>query len=56
VPHRGKRNEPAYVVHTAAVAAELVGVAPEILAERTTANFFALFDKVAPPAAGAGAP
>ena len=46
VPHRGKRNEPAFVVHTAAVAAELTGLAPEALAQRTTANFFSLFAKV----------
>jgi TatD DNase family protein len=52
VPHRGKRNEPAFVVHTASVAAALAGLAPDALAARTTANFFALFDKVPAPAAG----
>ncbi len=36
VPQRGKRNEPAYVVHTAEALARLHGVAPEIVAERTT--------------------
>jgi len=46
VPHRGKRNEPAFVVHTAAVAAELTGLAPAALARRTTENFFRLFAKV----------
>lgn len=45
VPVRGRPCEPAYVVHTARKVAELVGVAPERLAEATTANFFALFDR-----------
>jgi TatD DNase family protein len=45
VPHRGKRNEPAFVVHTAALIAELRGVAPEALAAATTENFFRLFAK-----------
>jgi TatD DNase family protein len=49
IPHRGKRNEPAFVVHTAAVVAALKGVAPEELAERTTENFFRLFAKARPP-------
>lgn len=46
VPKRGKRNEPAYVVHTAEALAELKGVSAEALAEATTANFFRLFAKV----------
>ena len=44
-PLRGKHNEPAYVVHTAAMLAELKGVTMERLAEATTANFFRLFAK-----------
>jgi TatD DNase family protein len=48
VPHRGRRNEPAFVVHTAAVAAQLTGLVPEALAQRTTDNFFRLFSKVLP--------
>ncbi len=48
-PHRGKRNEPAYVVHTAARLAGVKGVGPGELAEATTANFFRLFSKVPQP-------
>jgi TatD DNase family protein len=48
VPHRGKRNEPAFVVHTARMVAELKGLAPEEVARRTTQNFFTLFRKAAP--------
>jgi len=44
-PVRGKRNEPAFVVHTAAMLAELKGVSVDRLAETTTANFFRLFAK-----------
>ena len=45
VPMRGKRNEPAYVVHTAAVAARLKGVSEEAFAKASTDNFFRLFPK-----------
>ncbi len=45
VPKRGKRNEPAYLAHTAAYLADLRGMTPEMLAEQTTANFFRLFTK-----------
>jgi TatD DNase family protein len=47
VPYRGKRNEPAWVAHTAAVLAELRGLAPEALGDLTTANFRRLFRKAA---------
>ncbi|MFD2234002.1 TatD family hydrolase [Phaeospirillum tilakii] len=47
IPHRGKRNEPAYVALTAARLAELKGVSPAALAEATTANFHRLFPRVA---------
>ena len=45
-PHRGKRNEPAFVAHTAACLAEARGVGAERIAEQTTENFFRLFSKV----------
>jgi TatD DNase family protein len=45
-PYRGKTNEPAYVVHTAAALAKVKGVTPEALAQATTANFHRLFKKV----------
>jgi len=45
IPHRGKRNEPAYVTLTAARLAELKGIPPAALAEATTANFYRLFAK-----------
>jgi len=43
VPVRGKRNEPAYVVHTAAAVAAARGEPVEAFAARTTANARALF-------------
>lgn len=43
MPHRGKPNEPAYVVHTAAYCAKLFGVGLEELAERTSANAAAFY-------------
>jgi TatD DNase family protein len=42
-PHRGKRNEPAYVALTAAFVAELRGVALESLGAAVTANAATLF-------------
>jgi TatD DNase family protein len=45
---RGKRNEPAFIVHTAQMLAALKGVGAETLAEATTANFFRLFAKAKP--------
>jgi TatD DNase family protein len=49
-PVRGKRNEPAFVVHTAAAVAALKGMAPEAFARATTDNFFRLFQKAQRPA------
>ena len=45
MPRRGRRNEPAYVAHTAARMAEIKGVDGETLAAATTENFFRLFAK-----------
>ena len=45
VPKRGKRNEPAFVSHTAAALAALKGVETAELARATTANFARLFAK-----------
>ncbi len=47
-PHRGKPNEPAWVVHTAAYLAELRGQALAHLAQHTTANFERLFSTSLP--------
>jgi TatD DNase family protein len=48
-PHRGKRNEPAYVVETANVLAQARGMSFDELAQVTTENFFRLFAKVPRP-------
>lgn len=45
-PHRGRRNEPAHVVHTADALARVKGVTPAELAAATTQNFFRLYAKV----------
>ncbi len=49
VPHRGKTNEPALVVHTARMLADLKGVSEAELAAATTENFFHLFRKARRP-------
>lgn len=49
VPLRGKRNEPAYVAHTAAAIADLKGVSPEDLARTTRENTLKLFSTVSLP-------
>lgn len=46
-PHRGKRNEPAFVAHTARRAAETFGMDYPAFAAQTQANFERLFSKVA---------
>jgi TatD DNase family protein len=45
VPHRGKRNEPAFVVDVARSLALTIGVGPDELARRTTANVLRLIGR-----------
>lgn len=45
MPHRGKKNEPAFVAHTAEILAEVKQVSLEEITEITTENFFRLFSK-----------
>lgn len=52
-PHRGRRNEPAYVRHTAQVGADLFGLSLEDFAAATSANFDRLFSRAARKAAAA---
>jgi TatD DNase family protein len=47
-PHRGRRNEPAFVVATAGVVAEARGLEPEALAAATRANTLSVFRKLQP--------
>lgn len=49
VPKRGKRNEPAFVAHTAACLAKARGLDMASLAATTTTNFFRLFAKAGRP-------
>jgi len=43
VPHRGKRNEPAFVKETARKLGELRGLSMEEVGERTAQNFYKFF-------------
>ena len=43
VPHRGERNESAYIRYTLIKIAEVLGVTPEELAEQTSANAIQMF-------------
>jgi TatD DNase family protein len=52
VPMRGRRNEPAYVTHTAAVVAQAAGVSLEVMAAATVANTIAVFRLPPSPATG----
>lgn len=45
VPRRGKRNEPAFVAHTAAMLAQVRGLDGDALGSLTSDNFHRLFDK-----------
>lgn len=49
VPKRGKRNEPAFVTHTAHKLAEIRHCSTAGLEAQTTGNFFALFSKCSRP-------
>jgi len=51
VPHRGKPNEPSFVVHTAQCLADIRGLSHEALYRVTTDNFYRLFRKVPDPSA-----
>jgi len=51
VPMRGKRNEPAFVAHTATRVAELRGMDGGAFVSQTGDNFFRLFGRVARPGA-----
>ncbi len=49
VPHRGQRNEPAYVANTAAFLADTIGVSAAEIAALTTENVLRLFTKMPRP-------
>lgn len=48
VPHRGRKNEPKFVVEVAEKVAELKGVDLETVAHQTSQNFFNLFSRAQP--------
>lgn len=49
VPHRGRRNEPAYIGHVLDKLAEIRGWGRDEAEARTTDAFFALFDRIPRP-------
>ena len=51
-PHRGQRNEPSFVVETARVLAETIGVTEAEIATITTDNCLRLFSRMPPLPAG----
>jgi len=48
IPHRGAKNEPGFVLHTAQKLAEIRATTLENIAATTTANFYRLFSKAKP--------
>ncbi|MBA56210.1 MAG: hydrolase TatD [Pseudomonadales bacterium] len=48
VPHRGKKNEPQYVLEVAEKVAEIKAVSLQEVARVTTENFFSIFPKAQP--------
>ncbi|WII71258.1 TatD family hydrolase [Bdellovibrio sp. 22V] len=46
IPMRGKKNTPAYVVHTAKFVADLKGISEEQLCEQTRLNALKMFPKI----------
>ncbi|MGZ3771328.1 MAG: TatD family hydrolase [Bdellovibrio sp.] len=46
IPMRGKKNTPAYVVHTAKFVADLKGISEEQLCEQTRKNALKIFPKI----------
>ena len=50
IPHRGRRNEPAYIVHVLDKLAEIRGWSVEEADRITTEAFFGLFDRIPRPA------
>jgi len=42
-PYRGRRNEPAYVIHTAAAVADILKTTPKLTGEATMANTREIF-------------
>jgi TatD DNase family protein len=53
IPHRGRRNEPAYTAFTAKTGAALYGMTEREFAAQTSANFDRLFTRAAPRAKAA---
>ncbi len=53
LPHRGKRNEPAYTAFTARTGAQVFGLTEADFAAATSANFDRLFTRAAPKAQAA---
>ena len=47
-PYRGKRNEPAHVIHKANYLADMLNIPAKELYQKTTKNFFDLFTKAEP--------